>query len=484
MSGINQGLSLFNEVLSPNFFGILTGANQARNFVLLWDLDDYFGDSINGVERSQIVQHVDDFLSANHMTEVGDEGDENSSFAQSEGQVSTSRVRASIFVKNLVDRGWLEEEQVGFTSYERRSDGFVSVFGALKGLVLGQNSQEEYSTALISIYQTVSFHSPKTFVQTIEDIKTNREILVANLKSIDSKIKRFIHKALNGPEKDDKELLDTLLIKYQTQPYYRALVHLNLEENPSKFQASILEGLERMETTHLDAIVTAFVTTKEDNLQGEEYINARNKYQSFVLDILRKTEQTISTLSAQVDSIFERHSRYVTSTREILSFRLNHGKNISGLIDAALRKIKAMDEMGTFDYSKVFPVPYFHEIDSDSLYKSRKIAARAPKQVEMAIRTVDPTLAEEAKRLGEYQNKFTREAVELFILTSLGERSEMKASDIKVDNIDDALRLLMAPIFGSQLDSKYSVSPKSGSRFDSFGFNMDDYVISRKENLL
>jgi len=483
MEKLNQSLSLFGDVIPPNFFGILSGTNQARNFVLLWDLDDFFGDSINGVERDEIIQHVDSFISRNNMLDIGEDTTTQTGGSDKIAS-STSRMRASLFVKDLVDRGWLEEEQIGFTSFERRSDSFVAVFGALKGLVLGQDTQDEYSTALLNIYQIVSVHNANAYVETIESIKKNREDLVAELKSIDSKIKRFINKALGGPEKGDKELLDNLVIKYRSQPYYRALIHLNDKENPYKFRFEVLKGLERYETVDLEDIVTAFVKAKRGDLSGDDYQKARDEYREYVLEILHDTERTIDNLGEQVDSISRRNGSYISSTKEILNFRLNHGKNINGLIDSVLRQIKTVDSEERFDYSKAFEVPFFHQIDTDSLYRSRKVAAKAPKQISVTKTAADPALIEEAKRLSEYQSKFTREAVEAFVIGAMGDKPSIKASEIKIEGVDDALRLLMVPVYGNTEDSVYSVAKPSGNRFDGFMFNMDDFVISRKEKQL
>jgi hypothetical protein len=464
MDKLNPSLSLFGDVIPPNFFGILSGANQSRNFVLLWQLDDLFGDSINGIERESVVQYIFSFISSNkNMLDIGSDS---SSKLNENGKDSTSaRLRASLFVKDLVDRGWLEEEQIGFTSFERRSDSFVAIFGALKELVLGQDSQEEYSTALLNIYQIVSIHNANAFVETIENIKKNREDLVSQLKSIDSKIKRFINKALGGPEKGDKELLDNLVIKYRSQPYYMALIHINEDENPSKFKFDILKGLERLETVDLEDIVTAFVKAKKGDITGDAYNEARVEYRKFVLGILNDTERTISELGDQVDSIYHRNGSYISATKEILNFRLNHGKNINGLIDSVLRKIKVNDQDETFDYTSAFSVPFFHQIDAYSIYRSRKITAKAPKQISVTKSAVNNALFDKAKQLSEYRSKFTREAVERFVLNAMGDEETIRASEIKISGTDDALRLLMVPIYGNIKNSVYSVGKPNGGTF-------------------
>lgn len=476
MVKLDQCLTLFGSLIPVNFFGILSGPNQVSNFVLLWEIDDFFGDSINGIEKDTLANHVDSFISSNKTIKIAGNDPEHP-----DQVASPSRAKASSFVKDLIDRGWLEEEQSGFKSFERRSDGFVNVFGALKNLVVGQDTQEEYSTSLLSIYNAVCLHETQNFVEIIEGIKKDREDLVKELKSIDSKVKRFIQKALNGKEKNDKELLDTLLDKYQSEPYVRALLHLNLQENPAKFRHDIISGLERFETFDLEDIVTAFVMAKRGNLEGDAYVKARNEYRVIVLDILHATEETVDGLSSQVESIMKRNASYVTSTRQILTFRLNHGENINGMIDSTLRKIKAKDSRSSFDYTPFFPVPFFHQIDVDSIYKSRKMAAKAPKEVTRTKREINPLLLEEAKRLAEYQSKFTREAVESFVLVSLDGKESIRASEIKVTNDDDALRLLMVPVFGSQIDSLYSVSRPDETRFNGYLFNMNDFLITLKE---
>ena len=102
----------------------------------------------------------------------------------------------------------------------------------------------------------------------------------------------------------------------------------------------------------------------------------------------------------------------------------------------------------------------------------------------MTKTAADPALIEEAKRLSEYQSKFTREAVEAFVIGAMGDKPSIKASEIKIEGVDDALRLLMVPVYGNTEDSAYSVAKPSGDRFDGFMFNMDDFVISRKEKQL
>ena len=66
----------------------------------------------------------------------------------------------------------------------------------------------------------------------------------------------------------------------------------------------------------------------------------------------------------------------------------------------------------------------------------------------------------------------------------MGDKPSIKASEIKIEGVDDALRLLMVPVYGNTEDSAYSVAKPSGDRFDGFMFNMDDFVISRKEKQL
>jgi|GEM_PF-5212167 len=478
MMKADESISLFGDILNPKFFGLLSGTNKVQNFILVNFIDDYFGDSVAAIKKEELTKKLDDFIISHNITSVGDDVADKEAFAFN----GIPENKASLFIRDLVDRGWLEEEFDGFTAYDRRSDGFVKIVEALNSLITDETNTQEYSTPIINIYQVLMAHDFTNPVETLEGIDSNRKKIISDLESIDSKIRRFINRAMKDDKQTDQEILDTLVIKYSAQPYYRALTRLLGEANPAKFHTKVNSVINNILDNELDTFVMPYIERKfGNNLSDERYVEAKKESIEIIEGIFLKTKDLFDELGSDVDMISRRNTQYVGSSKSRLMFRLNYEKNISGDIASVLRKMKEKNVKDDIEYSDLFGMAYFEQVDADSLMKPRKMAEKAPSEVEIQVRKLNEKLLERAKKLSEYQNKFSNESIMRFIEERIKEKREVSASEFDISDIDDVIKTMMVPIFLSMKTNKrYEVEKKVPNRFKIFGFDMPDYVIRRE----
>jgi hypothetical protein len=393
--------------------------------------------------------------------------------------------KAVIFIRDLINRGWLEQEFDGFTAYVRRSDGFVKIIGALNNLVSEETKTREYSAPIIDIYQLLMHHDFKDkYVETLQTIEDDRKEIISDLESIDSKIRRFINRAMKNDKQSDQELLDNLLIKYRTQPFYKALTKLIGEANPAKFKNDVDKTIDAILTDELDNFVIPLIERDHgEKYTSIEYDSFKKECTKIVEDTFVNTRELFDRLSEDVKAISNRNTNFVYSSKARLLFRLNHEKNINGEISSVLRLLKKKGAEDDLDYSKAFGMTYFNLVDSYSLMKPRKMSEKAPLEVESVPKKKDEDLIEQARRLSEYQNKYSYESIRLFLENQLGNKDQIYASEFVNRNIDDIIKTMLIPVFFSiKSHSLYSVTKKENDMFESLGFNLTNYIVRRIKN--
>ena len=474
-------LTLFNgDVLSPNFFGLLTGKNQGRNLALLCEIDDFFGDRASGVDRNELVSHLEKFIGINRLDSIGADDDSESSettvlFA------SKNANKASSFISGLVKRRWLEEDTSEFVVTERRSSAFIYVVRALKQLLAGQTG--EYATPIIAIYNALQgWNLGDNPVFQLENIQRNRQEIADELNSIESNIKSFVSKSLNNKEQSDQELLETLIVRYHKEKFYIAFIRLLGDSSPTKFRAQVVGKLTAIWEEQKDIVIREYIKTKDLPYgSDEERRSSEATAERWVRTIVIGTINLFNEIGKDIDDIAKRNENYVRITGDKLRFRLNQDKNINGLIDEALRSIKNSHVDQDEDLSSAFSVGYFKQLAKGSLYSPRKLVEQAPKALPVQ-RKVNESLLARAKRLQEATAKFSKKAVTDFILRQLGEKDTMMASEITINSEEDLIMLVLAPVYGTGNAPAYRIRGHSESRFDRLGYSLADYTI-RKERL-
>ena len=327
------------DVISPAFFSLLSSPNKETNFLLISKADQSFGKSIT-IDRRKLVDDLADFIRVMHISSV-DEAYSEEEPETSEGQ--NPQTKANNFVRNLELKGWLDRDQDDdLNPIVQRTDAFITIYAAICELLENETNAKEFATPLLKLYRDLKNFDMANATASMQAVETDSKDLERALLSINSRIKRFVSKAMSDVNIGEKEILTKLTIDYQRLTAYVAFHNLMTRNNPNKYSAEIMAKLyELSEKTVIEDMAANYIVTKAIKDPSEQQIQEARDY---FVNVLEDVEDQMNDIEASLNVIAGRNQAYVRSSSERIRFRLNNERNIKGEIGSILKKIKASGE--------------------------------------------------------------------------------------------------------------------------------------------
>jgi len=475
---------LFN-IINSNFFGLLSGQNKAVNFLLLCETDRAFGSSLTMLSRKKLVDVLGEYIRNFDLGNVGDIGESpEHEFGipednDPEDKGNSPREKAGAFVHSLEARGWLEREiDENFNPIVTRTGAFIAVFNALLGLLRDEDDPNEYSASLLSLYRNVENFDYQNATASLQAIQSDSAALSRSLLSINSRIKRFVGKAMGDSTLSEKQILHRLAVDYQRLNAYVAFHNLLTRNNPNKYSGRIILKLEDMRTPENYAkLVDDYILTKalkKDDPKSADLARA------FIDEVIETVIEQMNNIEYSLATISSRNRTYVSNSSERIRFRLSSERDIKGDIQSLLKTILWKMPGEDFDYGDSFQMHKFNQLDSHSPYTARSLAKVAPRELPFNQTKKNLEAIEKAAKILAANDKYAPEAVFGFLEKELGERSQMKASELSVAGMDEFIFLMLAPAYCSAVDAPISTSTPLNTKFDCLGYQVEDYLIIRR----
>lgn len=469
-------VSLFN-VISPAFFSLLSSPNKETNFLLIAQTEQSFGKSLT-IDRKKLVDDLADFIRMMHISSIDEETYSEEIEEPIESQ--SPQTKASNFVRLLETRGWLDRDQdEDLNPIVQRTDAFISIYSALCDLLENEVNAKEFASPLLSLYRNIRGFDMANATASMQAVETDSKDLERALLSINSRIKRFVSQAMADVNIGEKEILTKLTIDYQRLTAYIAFHNLMTRNNPNKYSAEILQKIyELCDPSVIETMVANYLLTKDYKDPTEEQ---RREAKEYFTRVLADVEEQMNDIEGSLNVILGRNHAYVRSSSERIRFRLNNERNIKGEITGILKRIKAAGESAEEVLDDPFLFYSFRQPDSKSLYTAKAAARIAPKKVPFVRREVSEEAKQRAEEIIRQKNTFSLEAINSFVLETLGRRKRMLASEVPVQGVDDFVKLILISVFSTNTDARYTISEPNGNEFQAMGFEIDDYEIRAKE---
>ena len=469
--------NLFN-IINPNFFAVLSGRNKVSNFLLITEIAEFFGSQII-VERKKLIDYLAERIKTMHIESLGDD-EEQEDEIDFTGAFNQYSQKASIFVNYLEKRGWLERDRnEEFVEIVSRTDAFLEIFDSLMKLILEETDAKEQSTALLSLYRSLKDFDYRNATSSIESIEQSSKDLEKSILSINSKIKRFVDKAMSDSTLDEKEILKRLTIDYQKLSAYISFHNLLTKNNPNKYSTAIINKIyELMDQETMEQLVVDYCKTKNLNIDNEADKYKAKRYIEVVFD---KVVFQIENIEKSLSAIASRNYSYTSSSVDRINFRLNNERDIKGDINNVLKAIKnlAIDD----EFETAFDFYSYDQTDNKSLFTARALSKIAPKETPFVRHEVNQEALKKAEDIIRQREKFSIQAINSFVLTQLGDRDEMNASELFVNDIEQFIKMMLVPVYSTNSGSSYLVSKIENETFDCLRYVVDNYrIIRRKES--
>lgn len=459
----NRRLSLFQNI-SPDFFRVLAYGAVEDSFDLIVAIDDYFGSSTFEVNREKLVTYLSEYISRRTKE------DKKEFDPDEEGLNSNEKARS--FLRRLVTSGWLDKEAgEDFTEMVSRSDAFMKIVPVLREIALEDTKTNEYYGLTDNIFRSLQAFDFTSGAAALEQLDKRSQDLTRYLLAINSQIRRFIRRALDKPDQTDKEILETLLDRFQAHPALIALNNLQGKNNPELHHREIIHYLdELMEPENKRAIILNYLETKALEATDENYRLAED----FVNKVNDEIREQYDTMPGFIKSISGRNAMYVQTTKNILEFRLNNSKDIQSAINSCLKIMAYVPD------DLVMESPFYLEtvstIDEQSIYKPRLLSKRAPKVLDFVDQEIDEKAYERARSFVKEENRYSKKGLTNFLFEKMEDKEYLEARDVKGQPLETFIRLMLIPsykIHGFNISDPYDDDFKLGP------YRMDNYLIHK-----
>ncbi|MBR2508053.1 MAG: hypothetical protein IKB70_14495 [Bacilli bacterium] len=466
------------DIINPNFFGVLSGRNRVSNFLLITEISHFFGSQVT-VERKRLIDYIAEQIKVMHIEDVGDDiGDEET--YEVYGGTNQHNQKANIFITYLEKRGWLDRDRnQDFIDIVSRTDAYLEIFDSLMKLIQEETDAKEQSTALLSLYRNIRDFDYKNATTSVESIEIASKDLEKSILSINSKIKRFVDKAMSDSSLDEREILKRLTIDYQKLSAYISFHNLYTKNNPNKYSLAITNKIYDLQIDEtMNQVIDDYCKTKGLKVEDE---SERLKAKRYIEQVYEKVLFQIETIEQSISDIAARNYSYTSSSVDRINFRLNNERDIKGDINNLLKVIKQSaleDEFETdFDFYS------FDQTDNKSLFTARALSKIAPKETPFIKHEINPEALAKAEELIKQREMYSFQSVNKFVLEQLGERDKLLANELHVDNIEDFIKMMLIPVYSTNSSSSYTVNKLKNQTFDCLKYIVDNYeIIRRKEN--
>lgn len=461
--------NLFDSI-NGKMFSVLTSEDKRGNYDLLrilYHLSESvdYGDFI---PKEEAVSALGVFLE-DHASEVKDDG-EGADISR-----RSARDKAQLKLRQFRNLGWINEESLGgynalvsFTSAGKATMEFLTNFTERAEKPL------EYTGYVYVIYSTLkSFDLSKSTAILQQAYRLTKELMNA-LSRLSSEIKEFLDALMDNPDLNPKDILSTLLGKYQNQVIMRVFNNLRMRDNPSRYSSQIIRILRDLLRDHMDEMVANSVLVEDvKDLTKERYESLENQIRDEATYIISSFE----SIEKYLDVIDAQNAKYLSSAKARLDFLLTATKDVTGRINDCLKSIADVPE--DYPFESLIAIESTGIIDARSL-SSPRFQREKPVSIELPVPEGDEREVSDGLDRIFGEDPYSRENVNTAALAFLGQREEMSSKEIPTEKTDDLIMLMLMQLISQDRRLDYSLDFQDG-KYVRIGHEIEEFKLRKKE---
>ncbi len=458
------------EIIPENFFHPLAAKSKIVYWECICCLYRIMSAQLSfGVERDVLVDELTYYFDADMSAEL-DEEDEDAG-------VRNSRDKANLIIRRLEHYGWIYVD-VDYNYVQRINfrDYAISVIKSL--LSLEEEKKPEYQGYIYTIYTLTKAGNEQAGIALLQ-IAENTENLITGLKSLNANIKKYIDELTKYST--ISEIMDALLNDYYTNIVDKAYHRLMTSDNVAKYRPEIIASLEAHSRS------TRYKKAAAKDIAQIREISEEEAHE-LVMNLLHGVIDAFRQMDRILEDINKKNSKYQRAAIGRARFLLSSSEDLKGQIRNILMTLNEHITERKLDYNAVYELEEmdgliklfsWNFLDTDSLYvpmKGKKVFI--PQEVPIVE---IPALEREEKvnRMKEKLEKsLSAEKIDAYVEELLGERNELDASEISLDNIETFIKLIYIRLYGQRKKMRYSLEMKDTVEKDGYRFR--DFTIRRK----
>lgn len=439
-------MNLFDKI-PENLFSILSSKNKSIYLDALFVVKESYRYELN-VTRSDMNALLISKLES-EMYAMESEGDDD--FMQTSSDISS---KANFLIRKLLETGWLiaEFRGVDFENIIELPDYSKKILDTLEDIM--NEKTTEYNGLVVSTYNNLTAldrdrgdYAYQTLGRAIADTRQ----LIEMLKDLYQNIGRYHQSAIKMADVND--LLRSHFDDFQDVIVAKFLHPFKTFDSVPRFKGPIMEILNRWYNDE------EMISLMGNQALSYKACETKQEAEMFIHGMISEIIQLYDSLPELMHEIDIRHNAYTRASIEKIQYLIHRDRSVKGNLVTLINGLKN-DVIDSEILSSGISAYRQRYVTSDSLYarsrmtKSRVISSEPVKTV--ATNVKDMATEQFKKRI---QDNYGREAVVKEIL-ELIRNGNIDTSQMPLENDRDFSRIIMASLFGMQINAPYDVAFK------------------------
>lgn len=460
-------IEIFN-IVPDNFFSVLSSPNKIIYMRIISLIYSLVQNGLSyGIDKEILVDEIEDYLNSTNFYVVDEEE-----------EIKNNRDKANFFIRRLIDTGWIHSDNTA--DYRLIINFHDYAIKILESFIKIANKESlEYQGNIISIY-TLLYSNEKSGV-VIKQVYENTKGLISGLKNLNSNIVIYINRLTK--QKTPEEIVEELFGNYTKDIIDKSYHRLKTSENISKYRPKIINKLKENLENNLFIEEAATFYREAEEIESLEEAIARVK------EIINSIIDAFEELDDIIDDIDKKNAKYIKAAVTRAKFLLNNTRDMTGLIKGILsyvsERYKELDLKLSSDYleeiTDLFTLYSYNYIDETSLYTANEgKKSFKPNKIEK----VSLSKEDRAKKIAEFKKKqekqFSIKKVNKIVLDILQDRDSFNTKEIKINSIDDFIKIIYIRLYGNNPLSKYKIK-KLNDTYSENDFKFNNFEVWRKK---
>lgn len=458
------------HVIDEHFFVPLASPNKLVYWECICKLFAVMDHQLSfGVERDVLVEELQYYFEQTQAAELEGEDVEGKS----------ARDKANWMLRKLENYGWIDIEtdksyvqRVNFKEYA------VKVIRTL--LEIAEGKQIEYQGYIYTIYSLVRSKTDNPGIVLLSIVE-NTDMLITGLKNLSSSIKHYIDELTRY--KTPAEIMDVLFNDYIENIVDKAYHRLLTSDNVSKFRPEIIERLESKSRSE------SYVDKASEELAGIREI-PKDEAEELVYHYIHQVIDAFQNMDEILSEINRKNTQYQRAAINRAKFYLIGGEDVRGQIKEILSGMNEAINQDTMDLNGIYRIGFMDELIR--IYSSAVLDEKSFYTPIEGKKVFEPEILLEEEPEQEFRNEKIRwmleklarvlnpEKVNKYVEKQLGDRREMLASELPLENTDDFVKIIYIRLYGQRKNMRYIIAVKD--MIQKGGYRFRDFTIHRKEH--
>lgn len=458
------------HVIDEHFFVPLASPNKLVYWECICKLFAVMDYQLSfGVERDALVEELQYYFEQTQAAELEGEDVEGKS----------ARDKANWMLRKLENYGWIDIEtdksyvqRINFKEYA------VKVIRTL--LEIAEGKQIEYQGYIYTIYSLVRSKTDNPGIVLLSIVE-NTDMLITGLKNLSSSIKHYIDELTRY--KTPAEIMDVLFNDYIENIVDKAYHRLLTSDNVSKFRPEIIERLESKSRSE------SYVDKASEELAGIREI-PKDEAEELVYHYIHQVIDAFQNMDEILSEINRKNTQYQRAAINRAKFYLIGGEDVRGQIKEILSGMNEAINQDTMDLNGIYRIGFMDELIR--IYSSAVLDEKSFYTPIEGKKVFEPEILLEEEPEQEFRNEKIRwmleklarvlnpEKVNKYVEKQLGDRREMLASELPLENTDDFVKIIYIRLYGQRKNMRYIIAVKD--MIKKGGYRFKDFTIHRKEH--